>query len=552
MSEQYPGGYISKTPPTPTATTAPGVWSLSQAAALKKQGVWPTSPGAPTIGTATAGGASASVAFTAPTDTGSSAITSYTATSSPDNISASGATSPITVTGLTVGTSYTFTVKATNGAGTGPASSASNSVVPFTPNYEWINTLSQSSANVANYSVPSMAVDSSGNTYVAGRYDASGYDRGYLAKYDNTGTLVWQKGFYAVSNDGASAFGVAASSDGTRVAVCIQRYVSPTTYGQIILFDSSGSRLWTVQISAPTSNSNIYSAGVAFDSSNNVYFTCAYDQQYYYRKGTVVKLDASTGATVWNKYLEGNNNTEPKYLFCDAADKIYICGESQTGFMGVLDTSGNFLVNGGPDIKFVSCMSSDSSGNIYVLAGSAYNEPVEVHKLDSSGSAIWKRKLSTTVSQQIEPGQISVDGNNDVYVTIRNTGTYASSYVAKYNSSGSLQWRKKFSVSGGYQPTFSSALISRGSDLSFYVGLVTGNGSYNSSTYLKLPKDGTKTGTYANGPITLIYADTTEIADSASTLSYHGSQNSGDRSVNNSTVSTTVFTSPMTVNRTAI
>ena len=37
------------------------------------------------------------------------------------------------MTGLTDGTSYTFTVTATNSVGTGPASGASNSVVPGVP-----------------------------------------------------------------------------------------------------------------------------------------------------------------------------------------------------------------------------------------------------------------------------------------------------------------------------------------------------------------------------------------------------------------------------------
>ena len=64
-------------------------------------------PGAPTIGAVTAGPNQVIVAFTAPTDTGGSAITSYTAVSTPDGITASGASSPITVTGLTTGTAYT-------------------------------------------------------------------------------------------------------------------------------------------------------------------------------------------------------------------------------------------------------------------------------------------------------------------------------------------------------------------------------------------------------------------------------------------------------------
>jgi serine protease len=87
-------------------------------------------PGAPAIGTATAGYTQATVTFTAPASNGGAAITGYTVTSSPGNITATGSASPITVTGLTTGTAYTFTVSATNSVGTGAASAASNSVTP--------------------------------------------------------------------------------------------------------------------------------------------------------------------------------------------------------------------------------------------------------------------------------------------------------------------------------------------------------------------------------------------------------------------------------------
>jgi hypothetical protein len=91
-------------------------------------------PGAPTIGAATAGpgGEQATVNFTAPALTGGSPIASYTATSS-GGIPKTGTctASPCVVSGLTDGFSYSFTVTATNGASlTGPASAASNSVIP--------------------------------------------------------------------------------------------------------------------------------------------------------------------------------------------------------------------------------------------------------------------------------------------------------------------------------------------------------------------------------------------------------------------------------------
>jgi hypothetical protein len=92
-------------------------------------------PNAPTIGTATGGNTSASVAFTPPSNVGGSAISSYTAISTPGAVTASAASSPISVTGLTNGTAYTFAVWATNTYGPSAFSAASNSVTPAIPVY---------------------------------------------------------------------------------------------------------------------------------------------------------------------------------------------------------------------------------------------------------------------------------------------------------------------------------------------------------------------------------------------------------------------------------
>ncbi len=90
-------------------------------------------PDAPTVGTAIAGDGEVSVNFTAPVSAGGASITGYTVTSNPGGFVGTGTSSPVTVGSLTNGTSYTFTVTATNAVGTGPASSASNTVTPKAP-----------------------------------------------------------------------------------------------------------------------------------------------------------------------------------------------------------------------------------------------------------------------------------------------------------------------------------------------------------------------------------------------------------------------------------
>jgi hypothetical protein len=133
----------------------------------------PTVPGAPTSVTATAGPASATVNWTAPTNNGGGTITSYKITPylagvAQTAVTAEATSTSTTVTGLTVGGSYAFTVAATNVAGTGTASSQSNPVVPTSTSVPGTPTGVTAQAKSAGALVSWTAPSSSGGSPITG------------------------------------------------------------------------------------------------------------------------------------------------------------------------------------------------------------------------------------------------------------------------------------------------------------------------------------------------------------------------------------------------
>jgi hypothetical protein len=127
------------TPSSSAKTGANTTWAMATLALRAGAAAPPTAPAAPTGVNATAGNASATVSWTAPTN-GGSPITSYTITpfigstaQTPTVITGSPPATSTTVTGLTNGSTYTFTVTATNAIGKGPASTASTAVTPTAP-----------------------------------------------------------------------------------------------------------------------------------------------------------------------------------------------------------------------------------------------------------------------------------------------------------------------------------------------------------------------------------------------------------------------------------
>jgi hypothetical protein len=104
---------------------------------------------------------------------------------------------------------------------------------------------------------------------------------------------------------------------------------------------------------------------------------------------------------------------------------------------------------------------SDSSGNVYVTGytstASSNTEDVFIAKYNSSGVIQWQRILGSA-SLSDTPNSLAVDSSSNVYIV----GNYFVSanlnvmLVAKYNSSGTIQWQK--SLAYEYIPGYGSAL----------------------------------------------------------------------------------------------
>lgn len=241
-----------------------------------------TVPGPPTAVVATAGDASASVAFSPPASNGGSAIFEYVATSTPGGVTGSGANSPIPVTGLTNGTAYTFTVHATNGVGDSAESVASNSVTPATvPGAPTIGVATPGDGTATlNWSAPASDGGSAITGYVAKLHRAS--DNVEIGSQSLGVVTTYQFGGLA---NGTAVYGKVAASNavGTGALSAASNAVTP----------ASGPTVpGTPTIGAATAGNAAATANWTAPGSNGGSAITGYEVKTYDGAGALLATDA--------------------------------------------------------------------------------------------------------------------------------------------------------------------------------------------------------------------------------------------------------------------
>lgn len=214
-----------------------------------------TVPGAPTISAATAGNSQATVTFTAPANTGGSAITGYTVTSSPaGGVDSNSGTTGLShvITGLTNGTAYTFTVTATNITGTSSPSAASSPVTPATvPGAPTaVSAISDNAQATVTFTAPASNGGSPVTGYTVTSNPAGGTD-------SNAGTTAASHTITGLTNGTAYTFTVVATNaKGSGTTSSASNSVIPVTVpgAPTVVAATAGNAQATVTFTAPTSN----------------------------------------------------------------------------------------------------------------------------------------------------------------------------------------------------------------------------------------------------------------------------------------------------------
>ncbi|MCG6553091.1 MAG: SBBP repeat-containing protein [Candidatus Magnetominusculus sp. LBB02] len=361
------------------------------------------------------------------------------------------------------------------------------------PTFSWNTFLGGTVNNVAN----GVAVDLSENVYVTGyssgtwgapvRAYTAGADA-FVAKLDSSGALQWNTFLGAGGSDYGESVAVDASGN-----VYVAGYGSATWGAPVTAYaggvwdafvaklNSSGALQWNTFMGC---NGTDLAYGIALDASNNIYVT-GYSNGTWgtpvaaYSAGTDVfaaKLNNS-GALQWNTFMGGAGNDYGYAIAVDTSNNVYITGYSSStwgtpvtafggandAFAAKLNSSGALQWStfmGGAGNDYGRGIVVDTSGNVYVAGYSSatWGTPLTAFgggvddaftaKLNSSGALQWN--TFTGANGDIEAYGMAIDANGGIYIVGYSNVTWGSpitaysagydAFTAKLDSSGALQW----------------------------------------------------------------------------------------------------------------
>ena len=457
MSRRYKGGVISATAPTTSKSLATGVWTLPQQMVAQAAGTWPTQPfdfllnlypGRPSsLATSSSDGAlyfsSGSHADGNPriakynvqgaiqwqrAYVGFEQVTGLSLDSS-ENLITTGRSSPMLVLVQKINNS--------NGA------------------FVWQKQINfAGGCNVFNNS-PTVHTDASGNIYVTVFLTISCLLRQTVIKFNSSGVVQWTT-FMQGPNGTPGSRQIAVDASGN-VYLALLITVGGNTLGGLVKLNSSGAVQWQRAIGIET-NLCCYATtaslnGLVIDSSGNVYVVGTALLSGL-RRMLVAKYDSS-GTRQWNRYLTapggnpvGNNETA---ISIDSDSNIYVTGNylyDYNFFMVKYNSSGTLqwqrqITNAGRRV----------TGQTFA-AGMSDGSPVFLAPTTNTCSSDLRQFLAKLPADGSKTGTYVLSGISWVYAASSLT---SSDFTGTYSSPGPTSTQPTYTTSDtAYTDTTSS------------------------------------------------------------------------------------------------
>ncbi|NTW33469.1 MAG: hypothetical protein HGB12_12745, partial [Bacteroidetes bacterium] len=343
---------------------------------------------------------------------------------------------------------------------------------------------------LSSNTIYSILQDNTGNYYVYGNFNGTvnqdltsistlGGQDIFLSKYNSNGDILWMKQIGGTGSE--TSIGICMNHAGDALIVSGQTNgncsfdgmfpISTSGLNDIFLskFDLNGNCLWSSK--AVYGADHQIGGAITIDNNENIVMAGAFKVDASFNNNPASDLSSSylgirqyfvaefdqNGDNIWSKLIncdDASNSTNIKTV--TTYNNEYYCTGQYTGN---LDVDG-FAIGNATGLSDGFVFKLDTYGNIQWLKeikGTSSIESITKHCSDATGNLF--------ITGNFQSDDLNLDGT---ILTNKTTTSKSDVFIAKYNSSGTLQWAKSVGSTGDDKST----------DISTYNGNVILTGSY--------------------------------------------------------------------------